>query len=328
MSSLRALICTLVVALASSQALAEEREPASGYPDRPITIVVPSPPGGGIDMVARLVGGRIAASLHAQVVIDNRPSGGGLLGTRAVANATPDGYTLLLGHTGTISINPNVYVNAGYDPQVDFAPIGLVAMFPIVLAVHPSLPVTSVADFIALARRKPGTIMVGTSVIGSGGYLAAELFKYEAGIDVTIVPYKGAGPLANDLLGGHVTATFNGIAPLMGVMKNSGLRGLGVASLERMKILPELPTMDESGLPRFEAILHYGLLAPAGTPSGIVTSLNRALREMAAQDDAVNRIASDGGAILFSSPEEYAATIDRERVKWGVLVKQLGLKME
>jgi tripartite-type tricarboxylate transporter receptor subunit TctC len=321
---MRVLLACLVTALL---ALGGAEASAQDYPSRTITIIVPSPAGGGIDMIGRLVAHRLTSAFKAQVVVDNRASGGGLLGTRAVAKAAPDGYTLLLGHTGTISINPSLYANAGYDPQTDFAPIGLIASFPIALLVHPSLPVKSVRDLIALAKKKPGKINIATSVIGSGGHLAAELFKDEAAVDMTTVPYKGAGPLANDLIGGHVPVTFNGIAPFISSIQGGKLRALGVASLQRMSVMPDLPTIDESGLPGFEAVLRYGLLAPMGTPKEIVTLLNEQLRMMSTGAGAKDRITTDGGVALVSTPQEYAADIAREAEKWGRLVKKLGLKM-
>jgi tripartite-type tricarboxylate transporter receptor subunit TctC len=270
----------------------------------------------------------LSVALKQQIVIDNRASGGAILGARVVAKAAPDGYTLLLGHTGTISINPNLYANVGYDPRTDFAPIGLIATIPIGLVVHPSLPVRSVAELIALARREPGRLAIGTSVVGSGGYMAAELFKDAAKIDMTIVPYKGTGPLANDSLGGHVPVSFNTLAPILANILAGNLRALGVASTARSTLLPQVPTIAESGLPGFEAVLRYGLLAPAGTPKDIVARLNRELRSAVALDDVKARIASDGGDVLTSTPEEYAADIDREERKWGALVRKLGLKVE
>jgi tripartite-type tricarboxylate transporter receptor subunit TctC len=300
----------------------------SNYPARAITLVVPFPAGGGVDTVARIVGEKLSLALRQQVVIDNRASGGAILGARVVAKAVPDGYTLLLGHTGTISINPSLYANVGYDPRADFAPIGLIATIPIGLVVHPSVPAKSVADLIALARREPGRLAIGTSVVGSGGYMAAELFKDAARIDMTIVPYKGTGPLANDSLGGHVPVSFNTLAPILTNVLAGNLRALGVASAVRSTLLPEVPTIAESGLPGFEAVLRYGLLAPAGAPKAIVTRLNRELRAALELDDVKARIATDGGDVLTSTPEEYATDIDREERKWRALVRKLGLKVE
>ena len=301
---------------------------AQDYPTRAITLIVPFPPGGGVDIVARIVGEKLSIVFKQQVIIDNRASGGAIIGTRAVAKAAPDGYTLLLGHTGTISINPNLYANAGYDPHTDFAPIGLIATFPIVLVVHPSVPAKTVAELVAMARREPGKLAIGTSVIGSGGYMAAELFKEMAGIDMTIVPYKGTGPLANDSLGGHVPVSFNTLAPVLSNITAGNLRALGVASLARSSLLPEVPTIAESGLPGFEAALRYGLLAPAGTPAPIVTRLNRELRAIVEMAEVKARIVADGGDALTSTPTEYAADIDREGRTWGMLVRKLGLKIE
>ena len=222
---------------------------AQDYPTRTITLIVPFPAGGGVDSIARIVGERLSQALKQQVTIDNRASGGAILGTRAVAKAAPDGYTLLLGHTGTISINPSIYANVGYDPRTDFAPIGLIARIPIALVVHPSLPVKTVGELIAQARRQPGQLAIGTSVVGSGGYMSAELFKEAAGIDMTIVPYKGTGPLANDALGGHVPVSFNTLAPVLANIFAGNLRPLGVASLTRSALLPQVPTIAESACP-------------------------------------------------------------------------------
>jgi tripartite-type tricarboxylate transporter receptor subunit TctC len=313
---------TLAASFASPVAFAQE------YPTRAITLVVPFPAGGGVDTVARIVGEKLSVAFRQQVIIDNRASGGAILGARVVARAAPDGYTLLLGHTGTISINPNLYANVGYDPRTDFAPIGLIATIPIALAVHPSLPVKSVADLIALAGREPGRLAIGTSVVGSGGYMAAELFKDAAKIDMIIVPYKGTGPLANDSLGGHVPVSFNTLAPILANILAGNLRALAVASAARSTLLPQVPTIAESGLPGFEAMLRYGLLAPAGTRADIVARLNRELRAAVELDDVKARIAADGGDVLSSTPEQYAADIDREERKWGALVRKLGLKVE
>ncbi len=271
------------------------RNSAKDYPTRAITLIVPFPAGGGVDTVARIVGEKLSHALGQQIIIDNRASGGAILGTRAVARAAPDGYTLLLGHSGTIAINPNLYANVGYDSRTDFAPIGLIATIPVGLVVHPSMPVATVADLVALARRDPGKLAVGTSVLGSGSYMAAELFKEMAKVDMTIVPYKGTGPLANDSIGGHVPVSFNTLAPILANINAGNLRALGVASLTRSTLLPQVATIAESGLPGFEAVLRYGLLAPAGTPKAIVAQLNRELTKLVDTDDVKSRIAADGG---------------------------------
>ena len=289
---------------------------------------MPYPPAGGVDAMARVVAAKLSEAFKQQVVVENRGGAGGTLGTRAVARAAPDGYTLLLGHTGTISINPSLYANAGYDPRKDFAPIGLVASMPVALLAHPSFPAKSIAEFIALAKKQPGKLNLGTSALGTGGYMCAELFKSVAGIDVAIIPYKGTAPVMNDLLGGHVPMAFGVLPPALGNIAAGKLRAIAVTSAKRFSLLPDVPTFDESGLPGFEAVLHYGLLAPAGTPKEIVDRLSAELRKLVDTDDVKQRIHAEGGDPMTSTPAEYAADIDKEETKWGGLVHKLGLKVE
>ena len=298
------------------------------YPVRPVTLVVPYPPGGGVDAMARVVAAKLSDALRQQFIVDNRAGAGGTIGTRAVAQAAPDGYTLLLGHTGTISINPSLYAHAGYDPRKNFAPIGLVASMPVALLAHPSFPAKSIADFIAMAKKSPGKFNLGTSAVGTGGYMCAELFKAEAGIDVAIIPYKGTAPVMNDLLGGHVTIAFGVLPPALGNIHAGKLRVIAVTSKQRFSLLPEVPTFDESGMPGFEAVLHYGLLAPAGTPKEIVDRLSVELRKLADIAEVQKQIHNEGGDPLTSTAAEYAADIDQEEKKWSALVKRLGLKVE
>ena len=301
---------------------------AADYPNRVVTLVVPYPPGGGVDAMARVVAQKLSDAFHQQVIVDNKPGAGGTLGTRAVARAAPDGYTLLLGHTGTISINPSLYAHAGYDPRKDFAPIGLVASMPIALIAHPSFPAQSVADVIALAKKEPGKLNVGTSALGTGGYMTAEHFKSQAGVDVVVVPYKGTAPLMTDLLGGHVPVAFGVLPPALGNIQAGKLRAIAVTSAKRFSLLPNVPTFDESGMPGFEAVLHYGLLAPAGTPADIVDRLSVELRKLVDNEEVKKRIHFEGGDPLTSTPAEYAADIDKEEKKWASLVHKLNLKVE
>jgi tripartite-type tricarboxylate transporter receptor subunit TctC len=215
---------------------------AADYPARTVTLVVPYPPGGGVDAMARVVAAKLSDAMHTQFIVDNRPGAGGTIGTRAVAQAAPDGYTLLLGHTGTISINPSLYTHAGYDPRKDFAPIGLVASMPVALLAHPSFPAKSIADFIAMAKEQPGKLNLGTSALGTGGYMCAELFKSEAGVDVAIIPYKGTAPVMNDLLGGHVPIAFGVLPPALGNIHGGKLRVIAVGSTQRLAVLPDGPS--------------------------------------------------------------------------------------
>ena len=225
---------------------------AQAWPSRTVTIVVPFPPGGGVDVLARIVAERLSASMKATVIVENRAGGGGTVGTRAVAKATPDGYTLMMAHTGTISINPSLYANAGYDPRKDFTAIGMIASMPVALIAHPSFPAKTVADVIAFAKKDPGKLNFGTSAIGTGGYLTAEYFKSAANVQMQIVPYRGTAPLMNDLIGGHVPVSFGVLPPAMGMLAAGKLRAIAVTGPRRFSLLPDVPTASESGLPGFE----------------------------------------------------------------------------
>jgi tripartite-type tricarboxylate transporter receptor subunit TctC len=310
-------------ALALPQTAAQDR-----YPARQITMIVPFPAGGGVDAVARIVADKLGAGLGQQIILDNRGGAAGVIGMRVAARAAPDGYTITMAHTGTTAINPTLYQNPGYDPRKDFAPIGLISSTPIVLMTHPSFPAKTLAELIALARKEPGKLNVGTPPPGTGGYLAAELFKAVTGVDVTIVPFKGTAQLTNDLVGNHVPVAFNVLAPAMGNLQAGSLRAIAVLGPTRTSLFPDVPTASEAGLPNYEAMLHYGLLAPAGTPKDIIARLNRELRSLLESPQVRERIAADGGDPLPSTPEDYATDIDREEAKWSVLIRKLNLKVE
>jgi tripartite-type tricarboxylate transporter receptor subunit TctC len=301
---------------------------AQTYPSRPITMIVPFPAGGGVDAMARIIADKLAVALGQQVIIENRGGVAGVLGTRAAAKAAPDGYTLVMSTSGTTSINPSLYVNPGYHPRNDFAPIGLVAATPIVLLAHPSFPVRSVAELIELAKKAPNKLDVGTPPAGTENYMAVELFKATADVAMTIVPYSGTGPLTNALLGGHIKLAFGTIAPALGNIESGNLRVIAVAGPTRARLLPDVPTVIESGLPGFEAVVSYGLLAPAGTPRPIIDRVNSELRLVVNSDDARKRIAAGGSEPLASTPDEYAADIEREASKWSALITKLGLRID
>lgn len=305
--------------------------PAQGqtYPTRPIMLVVPFPPGGGNDAMARIIADKLSATLGQQVVVDNRGGAGGVIGTRTVAKAAPDGYTLLLGHTGTLGINPSLYApNTGYDPRKDFAPIGLIAVMPMAFMAHPPVPYKTVGELIAAAKKEPGKINIGSSPKGTGSHLCAELFMSLSGAQMNLIPYKGTAQSINDLVGGHVAVACNIIPPAFGNIKGGTLRALAVTSAKRSPLLPDVPTVAESGLPGFEAELYYGLLAPAGTPRDIVDRLNAELRKALALDDVKQRIAADAAEPMSSTPEEHAALLDRDESKWSALIRKLGLKID
>jgi tripartite-type tricarboxylate transporter receptor subunit TctC len=301
---------------------------ALDYPAHPLTLVVPYPPGGGVDAMARVVAEKLSGALGQQVVVDNRAGGSGLVGTRSFIKSPPDGYTLFLGHTGSISINPSLYANAAFDPRKDFTPIGLIASMPVALLAHPSLPAKTIGDVVALAKKAGDKFNIGTSAVGTGGYLSAELFKSVTGIDAAIIPYKGTGQVMNDLLGNHVPVAFGVLPPALGNLQAGTLRAIAVLSPTRFSLLPDVPTASESGMPGFESVLHYGVLAPAGTPRPAVNRLNAALRALVGTSEVKQRILAEGGDPLTSTPEEYARDIENEETKWGTLVRKLNLKVE
>jgi tripartite-type tricarboxylate transporter receptor subunit TctC len=301
---------------------------AQDYPTRTITLVVPYPPGGGVDAMARVVAEKLSGVLGQQVVVDNRAGGSGLVGTRTFIKSAPDGYTLFLGHTGSISINPSLYANAAFDPRKDFAPIGLIASMPVALLANPAFPAKTIGDVVAIAKKEGAKFNIGTSAVGTGGYLSAELFKSITGVDAVIIPYKGTGQVMNDLLGNHVPVAFGVLPPALGNLQAGTLRAIAVLSPQRFSLLPDVPTANESGLPGFESVLHYGVLAPAGTPRPIIDRLNAALRALVDTEQVKQRILAEGGDPMTSTPEEYAKDIDSEETKWGTLVRKLNLKVE
>jgi tripartite-type tricarboxylate transporter receptor subunit TctC len=313
-----------VLALIAACALPASRaEAADDYPAHPVTVIVPYPAGGGVDFMGRLVAQNLSLALHQQFVVENRGGAGGMIGTRDIAKAAPDGYTIGMMLTG-ISLGPD----PGYDVNTDFAPIGVVASTPIIVDANPALPVKSLADVVALAKKEPGKLSAGTPPAPTLNYFAAKLFNSMAGVDITTVAYKGTGPLTNDLLGNHVPLGFNTIPASVSQIGAGQLRGLAVAAPTRSAALPDVPTAAESGLPGFEAVQYYGVVAPAGTPRPIVEKLNAALRKMLTSDDVKKRLIAAGSDPSPSTPDEYAANIKREEGKWGALVKKLGLKIE
>jgi len=315
-------LAALALVTAPAQAQAQD------YPNRTITLVVPYPPGGGVDVLARVVAEKLSGALGQQVIVDNRVGGSGLVGTRTAIRSAPDGYTLFFGHTGSISINPSLYANAGFDPRRDFTAIGLFASMPVAVLSHPSFGPKTIGEFVTLAKKQGSSMNIGTSAVGTGGYLSAELFKSLAGVEATLIPYKGTAPLMNDLLGGHVPVAFGVLPPAMGNLAAGTLRGMAVLDKRRFSLLPDVPTANESGMPGFESVLHYGLLGPAGLPRPIVDKLNTALRAAAATDEIKKRINNEGGDPMTSSPEEYAKDIDQEETKWSTLIRKLNLKVE
>src|SRR5947209_1964462 len=301
---------------------------AEDYPSRPITLVVPYAAGGGNDVMARIVAEKMSKSLGQQIVIENKGGAGGSIATRQVAKSAPDGYTLGLGGTGTLAINPTLYPNVGYDPRKDFAPVGLIATSALVVLVHPSIQAKSMAELIALAKREPGKLNYASAGSGSGIHLGTELLAHMAGIKLTHIPYKGSSPALTDLLGGHVSIYLSSLPPAIALVKEGKVRALAVTGPKRSPIFPDLPTVAEAALPGYEAVLHYGIVAPAGTPQAIIDKLNVALNTALAEDDVRARIIADGAEPLPTSPAEYASDIDHEETKWSKIVKMSGAKVE
>jgi tripartite-type tricarboxylate transporter receptor subunit TctC len=301
---------------------------AQTYPTRPITIVVPFAAGGGNDILARLIAQHMGRALGQQLVIENRAGAGGTLGARTVAKAAPDGYTLMVGHSGVFAIAPALYADPGYEPRRDFAPVGLIASYQQVLVVHPTMAVHSVADLIGLARKDPGKITYATAGVGSGSHLSTELFSAMANIRLTHVPYRGTGAMQGDLVGGHVDMSITTFPSVYGQLRGGGLRPIAVTGDKRAAILPDIPTAAEAGVPGYVAVIHYGMVAPAGTSRVIVARLNAELRAALASADVRARIADEGGEALPGTPEEQAADMVDEEAKWGALVRKLGIQSQ
>jgi tripartite-type tricarboxylate transporter receptor subunit TctC len=294
---------------------------AEDYPTKPIVLVVPFAPGGSSDFLSRLIGSKLTEAWKQQVVIESRPGGAGNIAMDAVQRAKPDGYTLILGHVGTLAVNPAMFVKLPYDPIKGFVPVSLIATVPTVLAVNPNLPVKTFKEFIDLAKAKPGTIAYGSAGNGSSGHLAMEYLKQTAGIDIVHVPYKGTGPMVTDLLGGSTQATFTGATPLLPHIKQGKLRPLAVGDAKRIAALPDVPTVAESGYKGFETSQWYGIMAPSGTPDAIVRKLSAEINRILKSPDVVARLEADGSVARGSTPEEFAAFILTEQKRWGQVVK-------
>ena len=320
--------CAVLTALIAAVSAGAAPAAAQTYPSRPITLVVPFPPGGSATIIARIIADKMSEGLGQQIVIDNRGGAGGSIAARQVAKSAPDGATLLLAFTGTLAVSPLIFANVGYDPRKDFAGIGLIGMAPSVLAVHPSVPARSVADLIGIAKAEPGKIQYGSPGIGTTNHLAGELLAAMTGIKITHIPYKGTGPAITDLLGGHIAMMFAPIPAAHGNVSAGALRALGVTSLKRSSLWPDIPTVAETGLPGFEVVQRSTLLAPAGTPRAIIERLNKELNAVLATDEVKRRLAVEGGEPVPGAPEEYAADIDREEMRWSKLVATIGLKGE
>lgn len=300
-----------------------ESVPAQSYPNGPVRMIVPFPPGGGVDDMARILGKELTASLEKSIVIDNRGGANGNIGTEIAAKAPHDGYTLLLTGAGLVT-NVSLYRNLPFDPIKDFAPISLLAFAPNVLLVHPSVPAKSLAELTALAKAKPGQLQYGSAGSGSTPHLAAELFKSMAHVDMLHIPYKGTGPATVALLGGEISLIFLPAIAALPQVKSGRLRALAVTSATRLPAEPNLPTIAESGLPGYESSQWYGVLAPAGTPGDILNFLNAQIVKIMHAPDMRQRLINDGSVPVGSSREQFAVHIKAEIAKWAKVIKQSG----
>lgn len=301
---------------------------AQSFPDKAIRLVVPFPPGGPADILSRAIGEKLTNAWGQQVVVDNRAGAGGAIGSEIVAKANPDGYTLLMGFVGTHAINPSLYSKLPYDNVRSFEPVSLVATATIILVLHPSVPAKSVGELISLAKLKPGELTFGSPGNGTPQHLGGELFNTMAGVKMTHVPYKGAVPAINDLLGGRLSLIFSSAPPALPHVKTGKLRALAVTSAKRSSVAPELATISESGLPGFEVINWYGVLAPAGTQKAIVSKLNAEIVKIVNMADVKERLSSVGIETFSSTPAQFAAFIKEETAKWAKVVKFSGARLD
>lgn len=301
---------------------------ADAWPQRPIRLLVPYGPGGSSDVVARAVAVEMSRDLGQQVIVENKGGGQGSIATVEAARARPDGYTLILGHVGTLAVNPTMMPNLSYDPRRDFAPIILLARLPMVFAVGAKVPAATLPEFVALARAKPGVLNYGSAGNGSAGHLAFEMLKTAAAIDVVHVPYKGTGAQVTDLLAGNIDAAAAGIPGLLPHAQAGKIKIVAVGSAQRLPILPDVPTVAEQGYPGFESSQWFGLLAPAGTPQEAISRLQAAAQRALRTDAVRQRLAHDAAEPSGAGPAEFAAFIDAEERRWSQVVKDARLSAE
>jgi tripartite-type tricarboxylate transporter receptor subunit TctC len=301
---------------------------AQAYPAKPIRLIVPFPPGGSTDIVARIVALKLGDRLGQQVVVENRGGAGGTIGTEAVAKAPPDGYTLGVASTSTHAVAPSVYGKLGYDPVKDFAPISLVAVSPYLLVVHPDVPAKSLSEFVAYARTRPGKLNYASAGTGSTTHLAMEMLKSAAGLYLVHIPYNGNGPAGTAVIGGQVEALFGSLPAVLPHAKSGRVRPLAVGTPKRSPSLPEVPTVAESGFAGFDASLWLAIMAPAGTPPGVVDRLNKEIVAIIGSPEAADALSKAGAEPLTSTPAELGAMVKDGVEKYAQIVKQAGVKAE
>jgi len=299
----------------------------AGYPEKPITFVVPFPPGGTTDIIARSLAARLGTELRQTVVVENRPGAGGNIGAQAVARAQPDGYTLLLSTAGPLSIHQHLYKNPGYDPATSFAPVALVAAVPIMLVANPSAPFKTVAELVDYARKHPGKLSYGSQGNGTTSHLTMELLKTQAGIGIQHIPYRGSAPAATDLMGGVVQVMFDNSPSTLPFVKGGKMRALGVASPKRVKGMEDIPAVAET-LPGFTSEAWFGLVAPASTPAATVDTLNKAVNKILSSAEYKQELATSGTEPLGGTPADFAKYRSAEAAKWGDIVRAADIRLD
>lgn len=317
----RTLLASLAVAAAGALPLGAL---AQNFPTKPITIIVPFSAGGTTDILARIVGQGLTTELGQSVVVDNKPGAGGNIGGSLAAKAAADGYTLFMGTVGTHAINQSLYKKMPFDPVKDFAPLSRVATVPNLLVAHPSQPFKTVKEMIAYAKANPGKITYGSPGSGASPHVSGELFKSMTGTDLLHIPYKGSAPAMTDLLGGQTSVMFDNMPSAIQHVRSGKLRPIAVTTAKRSPELPDVPTIAEAGVPGYEATSWFGMFAPAGTPKPVLDKLHAALIKVLNQADVKKKIAEQGGDVVAETPEQFAAFIKAESVKWGKAVKESG----
>ncbi|AOB38601.1 tripartite tricarboxylate transporter substrate binding protein [Bordetella parapertussis] len=301
----------------------------SAYPDRPIRMIVPYPPGGATDVIGRVLAKEMSGALGQSVVVENRAGAAGNIGADVVAKATPDGYTILMGAMTSHAINAVLYQGrVSYDIEKSFAPVAIVGTVPLVFVVNPAVPADSLQSLIALAKSKPGYLTMASAGNGSPQHLAGEMFKRVAGVDLLHVPYKGSGPAMTDLMGGQVLSMIETVPAAQGNVKGGKLRALAVASAQRVESLPDVPTTAEAGLPNFQVSSMFGIAAPAGTPVPVVERLNAVLKEALAKPEVQTALLNQGAISTWTTPADAAARISAERQQWATVIAEAGVKAE
>ena len=301
---------------------------AQSFPNKPIRLIVPFPPGGGTDVLAREAALRVARNTGWNIVTENRPGSGGNIGVDMVAKADPDGYSIVLGQTSNLAINPTLFPNLSYDPEKDLSAIGLIADAPLVIVVSATSPLKSFDDMIKLAKEKPGILNYASSGNGTVSHLAAVQLQKAAGIELTHIPYKGAAQASNDLIGGQIDMYLSSVPTLIGHVRSGKMRALAVTSAQRVADLPDVPTIAERGNPGFEAVTWFGLAAPAGVPKDVIVQLNGEFNKALQSAELGTKYQEQGARVLTSTPEAFAQLIHDDRIRWGKIVKDSGAQIE